>query len=188
MGTGTGIETSDDLLLRRADADPAAFAEFYARHERGVVAYVGRRVRAADATVDVVAETFARAYVGRASFDATRGVARAWLLGIAANVIRGALERGRIEDDARRRLGMQQVALGEATLSSVERVVLESKQAVTEAWLADLPPEQHEAVRRRVLDEEAYEHIAADLRCSSAVVRQRVSRGLARLRSNLEHS
>ena len=52
--------------------------------------------------------------------------------------------------------------------------------------LASLEPFQREAVIRRVVLEESYRTIAADLRCSEQVVRKRVSRGLARLRGGLE--
>lgn len=57
---------------------------------------------------------------------------------------------------------------------------------VVEAWLSDLPADQREAVRRRVLADEDYTAIAQDLECSPAVVRQRVSRGIATLRKGLE--
>jgi RNA polymerase sigma-70 factor (ECF subfamily) len=52
--------------------------------------------------------------------------------------------------------------------------------------LSDLPAEQHEAVRSRVVDERPYDEIARDLECSEAVVRQRVSRGLRALRMELK--
>jgi RNA polymerase sigma-70 factor (ECF subfamily) len=45
-----------------------------------------------------------------------------------------------------------------------------------------LPDEQAQALRARVLDARSYEEIAEQLRCSQAVARQRVSRGLGRLR------
>jgi DNA-directed RNA polymerase specialized sigma24 family protein len=45
---------------------------------------------------------------------------------------------------------------------------------------------EREAVIRRVVLEESYRAIAAELRCSEQVVRKRVSRGLARLRGGLE--
>jgi RNA polymerase sigma factor (sigma-70 family) len=51
------------------------------------------------------------------------------------------------------------------------------------AWLERLPTDQAQAVRARVIDEEPYSLIAARVRCSESVVRQRVSRGLGRLRS-----
>jgi len=52
--------------------------------------------------------------------------------------------------------------------------------------LAALEAVEQEAVIRRVVLEESYRTIAADLRCSEQVVRKRVSRGLARLRGSLE--
>jgi RNA polymerase sigma factor (sigma-70 family) len=102
------------------------------------------------------------------------------------HVVQSGWRRGRIESAARARLGLGALALSEATVSAVERVVLESEEAVVEAWLSDLPADQREAVRRRVLDEADYPTIASELECSEAVVRQRVSRGLAALRKGLQ--
>jgi len=52
--------------------------------------------------------------------------------------------------------------------------------------LERLPAAEREAVRARILDERSYGEIASRLRCSGAVVRQRVSRGLRALASELE--
>ncbi len=49
--------------------------------------------------------------------------------------------------------------------------------------LASLPPEQADAIRARVLEERSYADISVELRCSPAVIRQRVSRGLATMRA-----
>ena len=54
--------------------------------------------------------------------------------------------------------------------------------------LGDLPPREREAVRARVVDERDYPDIARDLRCSEAVVRKRVSRGLKALRDQMEET
>ena len=54
------------------------------------------------------------------------------------------------------------------------------------ALLEQLPVATREALRGRVVEELSYEQIAAELCCSQAVVRQHVSRGLRRLRSQLE--
>ena len=53
--------------------------------------------------------------------------------------------------------------------------------------LAGLPSEQAEAITARVIDDHTYPDIAAEIGCSEAVVRQRVSRGLRTLRRNLDH-
>jgi RNA polymerase sigma-70 factor (ECF subfamily) len=52
--------------------------------------------------------------------------------------------------------------------------------------VSDLPADQQEAIRARVIDERDYAEIAKDMRCSEAVVRKRVSRALGTLRTRLE--
>ena len=55
-----------------------------------------------------------------------------------------------------------------------------------ELLLDGLPPDQRDAVRARVLDQDDYAEIATRLECSQSVVRKRVSRGLATLRAQME--
>ena len=87
-----------------------------------------------------------------------------------------------MESEARELLRMQAIHVSEHTVRSVERAVLESGDVVVEQWLTSLPEREREAIRLRVLDESSYARIADELGCSEAVVRQRVSRGLSRLR------
>lgn len=160
------------------------FGAFYERHVSAVTAYVARRVGRADLTFDVVAETFARALEHRDDYDPERGVAVAWLFGIARNVVIDSARRGRVADAARRRLGMTAVTLDDEQLARIdERGRIDLAEA-----LSALPRDQREAVICRVLAEEPYTAIAERLGCSEQVVRQRVSRGLAALRRNLEES
>jgi DNA-directed RNA polymerase specialized sigma24 family protein len=49
-----------------------------------------------------------------------------------------------------------------------------------------LPADQRAAIEARVVDEQEYEQIAAATQTSEAVIRKRVSRGLASLRRKLE--
>jgi len=57
-----------------------------------------------------------------------------------------------------------------------------------EAMVAALPVEQREAIQARVLDQRSYGEIAGELRCSEAVVPQRVHRGLDRLRERFKET
>jgi RNA polymerase sigma factor (sigma-70 family) len=159
------------------------FAAFYERHVSLVTAYLGRRVARPDLVFDLVAETFARALAHRDQYDAERGPPAAWLLGIARNLLIDAARRGRVADEARRRLGMSPVALDDEAL---ERVELRASVDVR-SLLAELPPLQRDSVVRRVLSDEPYAVIAASIGCSEQVVRQRVSRGLAALRRGREN-
>lgn len=167
---------SDHELLERD------FGAFYDRHLVAVAAFVGGRVRAPDVAFDLVAETFARALEKRAQYDPTRAPAVAWLLGIARNLIVDGARRGQVESTSRTRLGMAPVELDDEQL----RVIEEAGRVDLRQALSAIPADQREAVLRRVVLEMPYSTIATELRCSEQVVRQRVSRGLSALRSNLE--
>jgi RNA polymerase sigma-70 factor (ECF subfamily) len=175
----------DEVLLRRASADPEGFGKFYERHERAVLGYFMRATGRADLAVDLAAETFARAFQARDDFDPVRGAATGWLLGIARHVLLSSIRRRRVESSARAQLGMARLTLDERLVAAVEDAVLSAAHDV-ERWLAQLPEDQRAAVRARVLDERSYGDIARELQCSEAVVRQRVSRGLSALRKELE--
>jgi RNA polymerase sigma-70 factor (ECF subfamily) len=91
--------------------------------------------------------------------------------------------RGRVEDRARRRLGLEPEALTDADLQRVDDLAgAEGALALLEL----LPAGQQAAVRARVIDERGYGEIAEAMRTSELVVRQRVSRGLARLRGAMK--
>lgn len=173
---------SDPSLLT-GDAD--AFATFYRRHEDGVLRFFLRRLARADLAADLTAETFAAALAGRASFDPDRGDARAWLFGIARHLLARSLERGRVENDARRRLQMEPVVLDDPTIERIHD--LAAGHPATEA-LAGLPEDQRVAIHGRILDGHDYAQLARRLECSQSVARQRVSRGLRTLRTRLERS
>jgi RNA polymerase sigma factor (sigma-70 family) len=183
---GKGVEhLGDDELLGRTPSCPAAFAEFYRRHERSVLAYLRHRSGNAELAADLAAETFAAALIGAARYRGGREPAVAWLFGIARNKLLHARRRGAVEDRARRRLGMEPLVLDDEMLARVDR--LAAGEWAT-ALLAELPAEQARAIRARVIEERSYEQIATAMRCSPSVVRKRVSRGLAAMRAAAEES
>ena len=174
---------TDDELVLATSRDPEAFGMLYARHERAIFGFFHRRVRDAELAADLAAETFAAALVAAPRFRRREGApAIAWLFGIARNVLLRSLERSRVEDRARRRLGLPPLELSDAQLDALERVHADDYVG---RLLAALPAEQAQAVRARILDDEAYAAPADRLQVSEAVVRKRVSRGLERLRTEV---
>lgn len=175
--------TGDEQLLRRAAAgDDDAFAVFYRRYERLVLASFARTVGRGELAADLTAEVFAELVLSLDRFDPTRGSGSGWLFGIARNVLARARVRGRVEDRARRRLGLPAIALSDETIEQIQESADDGR--VLEL-LAELPADQRTAVSARILEEREYEEIAEELHCSPSVVRKRVSRGLASLRSML---
>jgi RNA polymerase sigma-70 factor (ECF subfamily) len=67
-----------------------------------------------------------------------------------------------------------------------ESAVADQGRGDVERLLASLSADERDAVRARVVAERSYAEIAAELRCSELVVRKRVSRGLGRLREQIE--
>jgi RNA polymerase sigma factor (sigma-70 family) len=127
---------------------------------------------------------FAAALVKCGRYRPDAGPVGAWLLGIAANKLRESRRRKRIEDSARRRLGLEPVAFTDEDLELVDELVGMDERLQT--LTRQLPVDQRNALMARIVEERPYEEIAAELECSSSVVRQRVSRGLRTLRSDLE--
>jgi RNA polymerase sigma factor (sigma-70 family) len=176
---------SDEELLRASARDRAAFGDLYERHERALLGFLGAATRRADLAADLTAETFARALEGCAGFDAERGSARMWLFGIARNVLADSARRGRVESEARRRLGLKAIALHPDQLEAIDALIAREGDLLVEGWLRDLSDDQRDALRARILEEREYAEIAKQMRCSQAVVRKRVSRALVRLRRQL---
>lgn len=137
----------------------------------GLYGYLARRVGPFLAR-DLAAEAFTRAYASRNGFDALRGEPRAWLFGIANNVL-----RGHYHDEERR---------------------LEAIAGVGHRQPDNLPDEPRLADALRVLSREdrdslllfawaglSYEEIATALDVPVGTVRSRINRARTRLRDAL---
>jgi RNA polymerase sigma factor (sigma-70 family) len=179
------IDASDEELLACAAGEPEAFGIFYDRFERRILAFLSRATGQAEVAADLTAEVFAAALVGAAGFRPELGSAQGWLFGIARHQLARTWERGRVEDRARRRLGMEPLALGDELLERVDELG-RGEQALR--LMAELPEDQRLAVEGRVLEGGEYRELAIRLRCSESVVRQRVSRGLRALRRAMKES
>ena len=178
----------DEELLAAAADTPEAFGQFYARYVDAVLAYFAVRVLRPELAADLAAETFAAALRASRRYRPGPEPTAAWLFAIARNKLIDAHRRGVVADRARRRLGMEPIEVGEDDLERVEQLAdLAASGAPALMSLVDgLPQTQRDAVIAHVLEERDYGEIARELRCSQAVVRQRVSRGLATLRAQIE--
>jgi RNA polymerase sigma-70 factor (ECF subfamily) len=174
---------SDDRILSAAARDAGAFAAFYRRYETAILTFFRRRTGDPELAADLTAEVFAAALAGCRRYRPGEAPAAAWLFAIAQHKLSKSRRRGVVEDRARRRLAMAPVVLDDDDIERIERIAGRDDAAL--ALLETLPLEQREAIRAHVIGERSYEQIARELRCSTAVVRQRVSRGLGRLRAQL---
>jgi len=98
-----------DPPVRSIGTDPAAFTEFYRAYIGDVTRFVIRRVSDPHLAADLTAEVFLAAIDAAAGYQGSAGGPRAWLYGIARNVIgtefrRSARERRAESQIAGRRL------------------------------------------------------------------------------------
>ena len=177
MGT---TALTDEVLL--AGGDPAAFERFYVKHVETLLGFFARRTRDPELAADLTAETFAAALAGRRRYRPEAGPASAWLYGIALHKLTDAQRRGYAEQRARRRMGMERLALDDEDYARIDSL---AEAAGASALLEELVPEQRDAVRAHVLEGRGYRDIAASLDTSETVVRKRVSRGLAAVRERM---
>ena len=175
-----GSDVTDEQLLTAPDA--ASFELFYLRHVDAVLGYFSRRTRDAELSADLCAETFAAALASRRRFRPGEAPATAWLFGIGSKKLADAQRRGYAEMRARRRLGMERIELSDQDIARIDRLGEGDEARVLMERLA---PDQRAAVRAHVVDERPYGEIAGELQTSEAVVRKRVSRGLATMRERM---
>ena len=178
--------TDTDLLFLSRER-PDAFAALYERHAEPLLGFFARRTLDPEAAAELTAETFAEAFASRASFRDVGAGGAAWLYGIAKHKLARFFRSGRTEDAARARLGMPRRELDSDDYDRIEELVdLEPlRRAVADA-MGELSRDQREATRLRILEARSYSDVAAQIGCSEATARARVSRGLRRLASTLE--
>jgi RNA polymerase sigma-70 factor (ECF subfamily) len=176
--------TDAQLLAGIAACDERAFSAFYRRHLRGVVGTLAARTRDRELAADLTAEVFAAVMLAAAGYEPRGESAAGWLMGIAHNVLGHSLRRGAVDARARRLLGAAALELDDDDLERVAALV-DAEHGPAVALLDGLPSAERDALMARVVDERSYAEIAAGLGCSELVVRKRVSRGLARMRTEL---
>ena len=176
---------ADEALLEAAKRDPEAFGRWYARRVDAVLAFFLRRTHDRELAADLTAETFAAALIGLRRYRAEDDRALAWLYTIAHRKLVDSIRRGRVEDRARKRLRLEPLALDDLELERIEERARSAEGTAALAALEQLSAAQRTAIVGRVVDGADYGELARRLSCSEAVARQRVSRGLAELRTRM---
>jgi RNA polymerase sigma factor (sigma-70 family) len=178
----------DEELLATSGDHPQHFVALYDRTLPGLLAFFVRRTLDAQVAADLAAETLAEAYASRGRFrDRGEGSAAGWLYTIARRKLARYFRRLRVEDAARRRLGMERIELGSEDIERIEALIdFEQVGREVKDAFEELRADQREALRLRVIEGRSYRETAAALDCSEDVVRARVSRGLRRLAAQLD--
>jgi RNA polymerase sigma factor (sigma-70 family) len=176
-------EIDDAEVISQSWHDPEAFAVLYDRHAAALHRYVARRLGDAAAD-DIVADCFLAAFRRRHRYDLGRADARAWLYGIAANLI-GKHRRSEIRLlRALARTGADPVADGEADRID-SRVAAAAAQPRLAAALAGLKAGDREVLLLIAWADLSYEEVAQALAIPVGTVRSRLNRARHKTRAAL---
>lgn len=167
--------------------DGERFSALYASHSALLLRFFARRSCDPQAAADLLGETFARAFAQRRQFRGdSMDEAIGWLYAIARNLLADYMRKGVVETRALRRLGVELPVLSDAEYDLIEeRSTLVELRAQLPSHLAQLVPEQRQALVLRVVDECSYAEVAERLQISEDTARARVSRALRCLRDAL---
>jgi RNA polymerase sigma factor (sigma-70 family) len=187
MSSATPIEPSRPDPVNLTLDDPG-FSGLYRSAAGDVLVFFARRTYDPEAAADLMAETFAKAYLGRRRFrGSTEEEARAWLFGIARRRFAMYVRRGKAERRALRRLGLERPQLVEGEYARIEEVAgLDAMRGTLAEHLNRLAPAQRSALELRVVRELPYPDVANRLGISEQAARARVSRALRALGSALD--
>ncbi|MEN8233566.1 MAG: sigma-70 family RNA polymerase sigma factor [Actinomycetota bacterium] len=180
-------DRSDTALLIASRTDPVPFGVLYERWSERVLAYFYRRTWDPQVSADLVAETFAVAWLKRDRFRDTGRPGSAWLFGIARREL-GRYRRHRgIHLRAVARLGVEVPPLGDDSIERIDEIVdADAYRADLAAALSTLSDGEREAVRLRVVDDRPFRDVGAELGCSEGAARVRVHRALKKLAETVE--
>lgn len=175
---------SDAELIGASLRDPERFATVFDRHYAAIAGFLRRRLERSLAD-ELAAETFLRAFDGRAGYDVTRADARPWLFGIASRV----LSRHRRDEERRLRAVARAGGFVEDAREFEEvdaRLDAAAAARVLAAALRSLAAADREVLLLYAWAELSYEEIAVALGVPVGTVRSRLHRARDVVRRRLE--
>jgi RNA polymerase sigma factor (sigma-70 family) len=173
---------SDAELLRSAGTSPYAFREFYDRHVRDVRRFLRAQI-GDDLADDLTADTFVVALRRADEYRPTATTARAWLFGIAANLVRRSRRTRVRRSNLLTRLATPPEAYEDR---SIERIAAGDDRARLRDALARLADGEREVLLLVALGELTYDEVATVHGIRVGTVRSRLHRARSGMRTALE--
>lgn len=182
-----GRQTGDEEYRAGSIDRPDDFVAFYEEHAEGVLRFFVRRTLDAQAAADLTAETFAEAFASRTRYHDLGSGPEGWLYTIARRQLSHFIRRRRIDDRARKRLGMPMRELEPDDHERIEELIdFEAAGRAVARAFGQLSKRQRAALTLRVLEGRPYPDVARLLSCTEQTARTRVSRGLRRMAAIME--
>ena len=171
-----------DLWTRAQDGDPDAFGVLFERHASAIYSFCFRRIADWAVAEDLTSIVFLEAWRRREKSIASDMV-RAWLFGIATNVVRNQRRSQR-----RYRSALARVAPEPPTLSFADdadaRIAYEQQMKAMLGAIRGLPRREQEVLALCVWSGLSYDEAAVALGVPVGTIRSRLSRAKQHLREH----
>lgn len=164
---------------------PEEFETFYREHLPFVRLYLARRVDDPFVIADLTADVFLHVIRSAKTYRRELGPPRAWLTGIARNVVADHRHSSAREDTAARRLYGRRLLDEDSTDRIVQRMAAETDARALLASIADLPASLRSVVELVAVDGLAVAEAAAVLDVSPGAARVRYHRARRLLQNSL---
>jgi RNA polymerase sigma factor (sigma-70 family) len=172
--------------LAEIASDPYAFERFYREHVEAVQRFVARRVDDPYLAADLTADVFVAAIESAGSYRPSRGAPRAWLFGIARNIVADEWRRSATELRATARISGRELVDDEDLAALHERIDSESAARALHAGLACLPAGERAVLELVALDGLSVGEAGQALGISTVAARVRLHRARRRLQNGLD--
>ena len=171
--------------MRQIAHDPVAFEAFYREHVESVERLVARRVGDPHLAADLTAEVFLAVIDAAPTYRASRGEPRAWVFGIARNVVASEYRRADRERRAHARFEARNLLDGDDLARMQERIDAGARARELYAALDALPEGERAVFELAALDELTPRQAAAALGIRPVTARVRLHRARTALRAEL---
>ena len=176
-------EIDQDILIREACSDRAAFARLYRMHYERMFRYCCRRLFNRHAAEDVTSEVFFRVMRTISTFDGNSNGFRNWLYRIATNAVNDYLKMAKRQTDAIKNAAQENDS-GRTFADKSDKELQKKNLAVKQAILG-LKPKYQTVITLRFFEKMKLIEIAEILGQNPATIRSQLARALSKLRKEL---
>jgi len=180
------LDDPDGQELSAIARDPDALEAFYRRHIDAVGRFVARRVDNPHTAADLTADVFLGALGSAASYRGGPGGERAWLYGVARNVVAEERRRSAREWQASRRIAGHRLLEPDDVARLVEQLDAQARARRTYQAVAKLPERDRAVVELVSVDGLTIAEAAEVLGLRPVSIRVRLHRARRRLKDLLD--
>jgi len=184
---------NEENLLKEIENDPQKFGEIYEAFYKKIFGYVFRRTGNYDSAKDITAETFLKAYTGIGKFKWRNISVLYWLYKIATNEINKFFNSRKYMPESLNRIHEEYgVDITDYSNAETERIMLEEELEKHQEFMKvsnlikKLDPKYQDVISLRFFEQKSIKEIAIILEKKEGTVKSLLSRGLDRLKENLQ--